>query len=203
MILSPSCITPHLLSILNHKNIPTSEILPYKTFICTKCLRRYFLQFKDSYCPPARTYRLFDTMQKFSVINKLTWYKHNVGVQSKTMKKSKILKTRINFSFKNPHPNLRLILNANVWISPVWNNSLLEIDLRSLVCQTQRERRNHIFHVSILQAFSGSQGDIPLLAGHNVGASYSNSPRCLSVCLSHANISQTKRDRPTVTMKRE
>jgi len=35
----------------------------------------------------------------------------------------------------------------------------------------------------------------------SVGASYSNGPRCPSVCLSHANISETKRDRRMVTRK--
>jgi len=34
-----------------------------------------------------------------------------------------------------------------------------------------------------------------------VGASYSNGPRCPSVCLSHANISETKQDRHVVTRK--
>jgi len=36
-----------------------------------------------------------------------------------------------------------------------------------------------------------------------MGASYSNDKRCLSVCLSHANISETERDRPMVTIKGE
>jgi len=39
------------------------------------------------------------------------------------------------------------------------------------------------------------------LAHHNVEASYSNGPRCLSVCLSHRNISEAKRDRRMVTRK--
>jgi len=36
-----------------------------------------------------------------------------------------------------------------------------------------------------------------------VGVSYSNGPRCSFVCLSHANVSKTKRDRHMVTQKLE
>jgi len=51
-----------------------------------------------------------------------------------------------------------------------------------------------------------------LLAGcHNVGVSYNNGPRCLSVhpyvclsvCVSHVNIPETKRNRRMVTKKPE